>query len=57
MTDFRVENGINSTIGDLRYLKLVQPSPPQHVSADSPNFDEGLVIKTGKKLYFDGQGV
>ena len=39
---------------DLRYLKLDQTSP-QSVINNAPHFDEGIIIKTGKKLYLDGQ--
>lgn len=35
------------------YLKLDQTTP-QRVINGSPHFDEGLTIKSGKKLIFEG---
>lgn len=40
-------------MGEFSYLKLDQTTP-QHVINGAPQFDEGVVIKSGKKVVYDG---
>lgn len=49
----KVDNNLKKPEADNRYLKLDQTTP-QNVINDAPQFDEGIVIKAGKKLYLDG---
>jgi hypothetical protein len=45
--------GLDTDAGDARYLKLDQTTV-QHVINDAPQFDKGITIKAGEKLFLDG---
>jgi hypothetical protein len=38
---------------DTRFLKLDQTTP-QHVTVNAPIFDEGITVKAGSRITFDG---
>ena len=45
--------GLSKVVADTYYLKLDQ-STPQSVINGSPKFQEGITIKAGQKIIYDG---